>query len=171
MSERRYFNLGPVVRDLEHGSGPDATAEGRDLWARFCDCVWEAYSVAAALDADDGTEDEDEPDDIDGDVVGHGESTDGRLDASRPGRDAASRDDLLSRLARLEAALAAQPGPESAVPSGTAAVDGTGRGASVAGTIITKKRLVGPRTTSEERVVHGPSTTRKKKRTRKKAAR
>jgi len=137
MSERRYFNLAPVVRDLEHGAGPDATAEGRDLWTRFCDIVTAAQEAAASLDADDEPEIADESDDLDVDDVGDALAKRGPTNGARPRRDAAGSDALQSILARLEGALAAQPGSTRSVPSGTPPLDGAGS--------VKRARKVGPR--------------------------
>lgn len=124
---RRYFNLYGVVRDLEHAAGADSTAEGRDLLDRFRDIVVEAAEVAAALDADDGTSDEDIANDELDDDVGHEGQAGGGQNGSRPRIDDASSESLHARLARVESALANQPGPASPVPSGSPGVGRAGR--------------------------------------------
>lgn len=158
MSEgRRYFNLAGVVRDLEHASGPEATSEGRELWARFGDVIEQAIALAASLDADDDAEDQDWSDDEHGVQVGHEGRPDGGLADGGLGGLADRIDLLLSRLTGMAPALADQQGPEGEVPSGTPAVDGAGRRPGL------DKRLTAQPVTVEKGAKRGKkSTTRKR---------
>jgi len=156
---RRYFNLAGVVRDLEHIRATGGTPEGRDLWDRWVAIQDEAF--AEAMDADYGAEDDlgshtgDEP------GVGDGESSDGAVARRGPGGDAEGIDEVRTELARLASALANLTRPEGGVPPGSHPVDGT-RGA---GTLLTKRRMVGaPNLNVNEEVVKNAETPRPRKR-------
>lgn len=165
---RRYFNLGPVVRDLEHASGPGATAEGADLWRRWCDLHTEAAAETAATEmaADDDTEDEDESDDVMDDGVGDEVSE--RSDATHrgPGGADAGSESLHARLARLEGALATQPGQARVLQGGPLGLGRAGRRTAVLTTEA-------PQRVRSNRVKEGTSGTSNasKKRSRKKTSR
>jgi len=168
MSEqgRRYFNLAGVVRDLEHASGRDATGEGRDLWDRFSVLVLflahQAIEEAAEeVDADDGSTDEDGAHDGDEPDVGLPEREMRIGDGAGTGRHPASFDTLLSRIAGLERALAAQHGPESSLPPRTPAVDDTRPGTGCGVKRVSTQEV--PLKLNPERTPAVPRGTRRKK--------